>query len=691
MHPSEAPASRRAPRVGALVWLLWLSAAVALTLKPFLWHVDYFQHPGRQFYLLFLAAMAAAAAAVPVYQRIRRGGLWRYELALLTGLPVAAFLFYEPRATLVTAWVFVTCYATGRFLRKRLGLEPGGFVEDVSLSAGIGFGALLCALFVMGMCRWYYPGAFMLLLAAADLISFREIRGLWPALRGLHRSWGATTEIGGWTGVLLAGFAACFILCSTMVILSPSLAFDVLLNHLPAAEYYAAQHSLDPLPLQIYPYLPQGGEVLMTLGYSLGGQAAAQMAPPVFFVLALLMGFLVSRACGADRFSAVAGIGFAASIPFLHWTGSVAKNDLILAFFVLAALYCWLRWKDSGRFVWIQLGVFFLASGAGVKYTALFGFASLAPLYLYAAWRQPRRLRATASLAAIIVVFGLLWQARAFILTGNPLYPKNVHEAVLGLDDRPPQDWKALALRYARMPWTLHFVGARHFESPSPNPLGIFFVLFWPAWLLARRTRWNANAWACVLFCGLYLLYWARLVDWPRYAIAPFMVLASLTAWRLMEFYRGSAQVVRASINAATAYCLVFALLVTMIAEINAPQFRLFARQTGKAGYLRKALSTIGPLEFLRSRGIGHDLVLAVDNCSAAYAPDPARFACVSSGGDIRPGVLAAEHLERGEYRWLILPVGPMGLSGRQELASRVPVHEVYHDRNFAVFRVEQR
>lgn len=691
MNPPEAAARRVGAPLAAVAWLVWLGIAVALTARPLLWHIDYFKHPGTGFYPLFLAAIAVAALAAPVYQRLRRSGFWRYEPALLAGLTLAAFMFYEPRATLATAWIFLTCYALGRLLRKKLGFQPGGFAEELGFSAAIGLGAMMCVLFAMGLCDGYRAWVFALLLGAADLLAWREFAGLWMAVRGLHRAWGETKPVGGWQGLVLTGFAACFILCGTMVILAPSLAFDALAVHLPVAQAYAAQHSSQPLPLQGYSYFPQGLEVLMTLGYSLGGQAAAQMLPPVFFPLTLLLAIALGRACGAQRFGALAGIVFAATIPFLHWTGSVAKNDLAVAFFILAALHCYLRWKDSGRFGWIQLGVFFLAMATGVKFTVVFGLASLGPLYLYAVWRQPRRLRAAASLVAVFAVFGLLWQARAFALTGNPSYPLKMSMALSGPNERPHLDLKSAALRFVRMPWTLHFEGKRHFESPSPNPLGVFFVLFTPAWLLARRARGNANQRACILFCGLYLLYWAVLADWPRYAAAPLVLLAVLTAQRLMEFRADSGRFVRASIAAATAYCLLFALPIVMILEINAPQFRLFARRIDKSGYLRETLTTFGSLEYLRTSHIGQDQVLTVDNCSTAYAPDPRRFQYLVSGAAKDVGGKVLARLRQRDFHWLILPRNEIGRSVERRVETVKRATEVYHDAHFKVFKLENQ
>jgi len=50
------------------------------------------------------------------------------------------------------------------------------------------------------------------------------------------------------------------------------------------------------MPSADYSYYPQGGEALMALAWSLGGQAAAQLISPLFWVLSLALLFLIARA-----------------------------------------------------------------------------------------------------------------------------------------------------------------------------------------------------------------------------------------------------------------------------------------------------------------------------------------------------------------------------------------------------------
>src|SRR5262249_51793863 len=135
-----------------------------------------------------------------------------------------------------------------------------------------------------------------------------------------------------------------FAMCSLLVILAPSLAYDVLRIHLPLAHSYAALHALRVLPNLSYGYFPQGVETLMTLGYALAGDPAAQMLPPVYFLLTLVAAFRVGRLCELSRAGVLAGVLFIAATPVIHWTGSVPKNDLALAFFTLSAILAYLLW-----------------------------------------------------------------------------------------------------------------------------------------------------------------------------------------------------------------------------------------------------------------------------------------------------------------------------------------------------------
>ena len=538
----------------------------------------------------------------------------------------------------------------GRRLRGVLRIPADGAVEDLAVSTGLGLGALHCLLFVMGMAGWYTGPAFAACILLFLLAGRAEVSALWLALTRLHRQWGTAAELRGWAGALIAVFGAAFVICSVMVMLAPSLAFDVLRAHLPLVHYYASQHAVRTPAYLSYGYLPQGVEALMTLGYVLAGDAAAQMLPPVYFVLALLMAYRIGRMSGLNQFASIAGTMFAAATPLIDWTGSVAKNDLALAFFMLAALHGYLRWRESGDFHGVLAGAFFLAMGAGIKHTVLYAVVPLALLYIHAAIRQPRPVRALVILAAIFLVFGSFWYARTWLLMGNPLYPFSA-EAAVSLHGATHR-WN-MAMRCLRLPWDIHFHGRDYFESPLDHPMGIAFVLFAPAWGLVRRRVNRAEA-AGLFFCALYLAYWAVVHGMPRFAIAPILILQVLTAGRVIQLCREMRGAVRFSLYLASAYALLFGLLGAAIVEVNAPQLAYFARRIDKREYLRQTIQPYRAVEFVRGAARPGDPVLSVEACPLLYAPDPSVFDCVWPSSRLADELTPMLHARN--YRFLILP-----------------------------------
>jgi hypothetical protein len=185
---------------------------------------------------------------------------------------------------------------------------------------------------------------------------------------------------------------------------------------------------LNPSRAWDYSFFPQAAESLFALAWSLGGQPAAQTMASLFFALSLLAAWILARDCGADASEALTGVLLVASLPVLHWAESVPKNDAALTFFMLASLAAALRWRvtsefKTSEFKWVQAGVLFLACGFATKDVALFGAIPLAFVFLPAAWRQPRRLRAFASRAMFFGIVALIWNVRRFVLTGNPIFP----------------------------------------------------------------------------------------------------------------------------------------------------------------------------------------------------------------------------------------------------------------------------
>jgi len=687
--------------MSAVVWLVWFIAAVILTAGQLRWQIDFFGHPGPAFRAALLLALPVLLLLVGLWAWVRRAFLWRYELRMLAVLAAATLLFYEPRATLACLWIVVACYAFGHFVKARAGLGEGAPIEDIAISAAIGFATLIVVLFGMGIAGWYYAPVLIGLLALVSVVFWRHVVALATAVRALDAGWRSADELRSPLAGIAIAFSAVFLISSCMVILAPSLAYDVLNMHLPSALFYGRQHVLLPVPDLDYSYYPQGVEALMTAGLMLAGQPLAQMLPPVFFLLTALLLFRIIRICGGSIPGAALGVVCGTSVPFLHWTGSVAKNDMAMTFFELAALYCYLRWRESGRFAWIPAGVFIGSAAFGVKDVVLFGAIPLTLLFLFAAWRQPRRWPALATLVALFLVFGLFWQVRTWIIAPNQVVPsaaaKSIRGAVLG-----PDPLRKIQ-RYLHVGWQIQFEGNRSFESPLHVPLGAFLIVFAPLWLMplrrARDPRVKVSLWravvdeispaerACLLFAFLYLASWALFWGVLRYAIPPILLLCGLTGERIVRLYGRYGWPLRAVVLGACTYVLVFAMTGVMIIELNGPQLLYFAGRLDKAGYLREALQTYRSLEFLGTVVVPGDAVASAGNCSTAYAPGGIRFVAWCGPKDYTATI--QRNIGCKPFQYVVLPDHSQGGSPEAVLRQYRNLTRLFDDSNFSVYRLE--
>jgi hypothetical protein len=618
-EPDKSPAMER---MKAWVWLAWLILMAVVTARSFRWEVDYFSSPGPIFRTLLLIALPLAAAAGAAYVWLRRDRGWRFEIPALAIFCGLCLLLYQPLATLIAAALYFACLASGCRIARLLRIPLATPAELLTLGFGLGSALLIPVLFVLGLLRLYYAPVFVFLLVVPCLVFWKELVAGFQAVRQIL----AAAVL---PGHPLAGVAFVFAVggaaCALAVAIAPSIAYDPLAMHLALARFYAEQHALAAIPLFDYGYFPQGGEVLMALAWSLGGQPAAQLISPLLWILSLPLVFLIARACGLNRVAAFAGVMAAALLPFAHWTGANAKNDSALVFFQAAALLAFLRWLETRNPIWIPPGALFIGSTFAVKHVALFGAIPLVCFFLYACYRTPRRLRIALVFCLILAASSLYWHARTAYLTGNPVYPMTLSKSWTQGRSRVPG--QSRLERFWRIPWRAQFDGTSAFESPLPNPMGLALLVFLPLGILVPSRGTPARR-ACLVFCAIYLAYWIASIGILRYAVLPVSLLVVLLVGKATKFYdRPAGRLVRASMVTTFAGALLFALLGIAIIEVNAPMLMLLARRIGPEQYLNLALRTHRSLAWL-SAAHPRSSVYGVGNCSRAYAPDPGKFYC---------------------------------------------------------------
>jgi len=624
------------------LWFLWLAFVALLTARYFRWEIDYFSRPGPIFRVLLLCALPVLCAAGPLYAWIRGPRLRRYEFPALAALCAVCALVCQPLAALAVALLFLTCVAVGCVFARVARIPLVTPIDTVTLGFAFGCALLIPLLFVLGLLHLYYLWVFAVLLVAPLIFVWREVLTALRAVRAILATPAPDHPLAG----IVFIFAIVAAISALAVALSPSVAFDPLADHLANARYYVTQHGLEILPSQDNSYFPQGFETLMALAWSIGGQPAAQLISPLFWALSLLTLFAIARACGLNAGAAFTGLIVAAMMPFAHWTGANSKNDWTMVFFGAAALLVFIRWLESRNRSWLPLGALFLGSSFAVKHVALFAAVPLVCFFLYAC----RRIRPAFAFCVIMGASCLYWHARTTYLTGNPVYPTALERSVERPVPRNP-----VYRKYGRLARLLPHLGAPirralTFESPLPNPAGIAILAFLPFVFPLLLPKTPARR-ACLIFCAVYLAYWVAMVPMVRYAMLPLTLVAILLIGKAIDLFNNpfSGRLVRISIAGAVVYALAFASLGIAIIEINAPMLAFFAHRTSAGQYLDQALETHRSLAWLAANHPDAS-IYAVNNCSRAYAPDPAKFYC-TMGETQRPDFLA-----RSQY--LVLPHG---------------------------------
>ena len=670
-----------------LIWFGWLAFAAFLFAGPFRGEVTYFLvHGNPVYYGAAIALLAVLAVFCLVYVPLRGRGLWRWELPLIAAFGFFFVLLEQPLALAITVLLFLAFFTVGHRLARAFGIALNTPTETLALGFSIGCGVAIPVLFLLGLLHGYYRAVSWLLVLAPIAFWHREALAALQAIRNLWRSIRQANPLRHPFCGIAAIFLAAAVFFSAAGALTPAIAFDTVNFHLPAAQYYSAQHRLDPVPLLSYSYYPQGFETLLMVAYQLGGQASAQLVAPLLFAVFLLLLFAIGRQCGLDVAALTTGIACVAMTPFALWDGTQAKNDIGMGMFQLAALLCCLKWRNSAQRAWMLLGAIFLTASISMKYTAVYGIIPLVILLFLGLRRiQTHRLRTAGAFLLLLAVLGSYWQVRAFIYTGDPVFPEKMERAAQPGGVRHGGTWGTRVKRLARTAWRLSFEGRPHFESPIQNPLGMFLLTFAPVALLAAWQR-NANRRACLFYAGVYLLYWIGTIGVLRYALPAFGLVMLFLAGKAKQAYDERwipiNAPVRFSFAAALATCLAFGLL-GVIEAVGAPgEFAYLAHQISRSDYLALNLPDYRVLQAFR-RLDGSAGVLTTDACSRAYAPNPGEFMC--SGAD---NARIQSALNRHNFDFVAIPTGAK--EARAAIFQGWKSEQVYQDDKYLGYRISR-
>jgi hypothetical protein len=642
-------------------WLVWISLAFFLTWGPLSEYLHVFSErtPARFAPLVPIVPIALAGWTCAVHFARRRIPAWADSI-ILAGPAVLLAAWKTPIPFALGVVLLLSAYGFGAILWRRPTEEV---LARMGLRWAIGFTVLIWALIAFGIAGLLHPGPLAMLMLPA-----LYVKPLWSDLRLLARHWDSADQRQSAAVSLHVAFGAVLAILGAIWSITPTIAFDPLKMHLPSARWYAETGVFQPLPVQPESYYPQGMELLMAFLWSYGGQAAAQLAAPVIVVPTLVLSAAILRRFRLGAAATAVGLVAAFSLPFLHWTAFVAKNDFPLVLFLLAALLALLERKPLAASL-------FLAMAFHIKHVALFGAVGLAPLFAWEVWKSQKRWRLLLAVPAVFLAVGTFSLIRTWAHTGNPLYPESIKRTTdISVVTHPYRSLGERVMRYVGIPWLLHFDGQRAFESSSKNPMGVWLVFFGPGvlllpWFRSRPFRLVA------IFCCFYLLYWVSILVTLRYAIAPILLLSALAAPALLRLPRW--------IGLPSAFTsLLFSFQVISLIELSAPQLEWLLGERNRDSYLLAALPSYGVLHHFRQAGI-QEPIFAVGNCARAYAPRPDRFSCAFRVDLKNSDDNILKEVQGGAVRYLLIEQTDENAG----LPKRLPsARLVYSDTFFAAF-----
>jgi hypothetical protein len=428
-----------------------------------------------------------------------------------------------------TAWLLVidlAAFGVGwAVIRRVRNPAESTRTEAIAESLVLGMAMLGAATFLLGVCKLLYPWLVVIaLLAAAAAGAFSIAKG------ALSRTRSNRTP-----PELLAVFGISFLLLLGLPSYLPGLAHDTLVYHFTLPKIYLNHHGMVTLPYSLFANMPHNVELLYVLAISGGGFVTAKLLIFQFSLLTLL-GFssFASRYLSAPL-TGVMGLLYLGG-PMAQWHVSRAYVEPAVGCFLLYALLAFHRWRASGHARELLLFGVLTGWALGTKYTA-WPFASGLILCAFVLlFRERRTTRVEAKLilltAAALAIPVLPWLIRAWIVTGNPLYPNlpsllggkwwsvvqdmQYHRALASVDlsTVSPSVWAWL-----RIPWNL--VTSTNLYSP------VLMVLALLAPLLPRSYR--EGRWQILLMVYPGVLLWALVLPFSRYLLSalPLLVVAS--------------------------------------------------------------------------------------------------------------------------------------------------------------------
>lgn len=418
-------------------------------------------------------------------------------------------------------------------------------LEEVLIGIALGTGFLIYFTIFLGSVHMLYREAYILLAAAAIVLSWREIKHLKQLAVRLGKNVKEKLKPN-ITGALLLAYAF-FMLINILPALAPVSEFDSLAYHLAFAKVYANSHSLVYQPSHIYTTMPQGMSMIYTIPELFSAPNLSSLIAYSFGIFASLAIYALVRRRHSEPAALIASLLFFTAPAVMERLPQTAV-DVSQTYFFLTGVIVLLKYiaesDDSKKTSLTILFSVLIGIAVSIKLTGLvLAFAMVIGItFSWLLYKQRFEAKHTIK---HIMIFGFIvlllispWLARGYAYTGNPLYPQaytifggkylnsqltqlyaNFHESI-GLEKN--------LLNALLVPWNITFNSKAFGTVIGLTP---FFLMMLPLTLVFRKYMNDIRSWGIIFAMGTVILaihFWVHPV--LRYMFPGVALLSVSTA-----------------------------------------------------------------------------------------------------------------------------------------------------------------
>ena len=312
------------------------------------------------------------------------------------------------------AFTIATAWALGSILLRRLSLALYR-MEDRLFAFIVGSACLSALVFALAAMKLARESVF--LLVGIGAVGYALYSG---AHRPSGEDFAPLAPIWRWLFIAVFAFFTALYFPNAM---APEMSPDGITYHLAFVAQYFRAHGLTPIPTNIYAQLSEGMEMLYLFAFAFGKHSAAALVHFSFLVAVSFLMLCFGRRIGYPAAGVAGALIFYAS-PVVGLDGSIAYNDVAVAFNAFALFYLLQIWSDAKNpKLLVPIGILAGFSYA-IKYTACLAVPYALGFILWKLWRARKPiLRPVLLTAGLALVFILPWMVKNWLWVDNPVSP----------------------------------------------------------------------------------------------------------------------------------------------------------------------------------------------------------------------------------------------------------------------------